>query len=729
MAEALVELEDPLAALLPRASVLPPAPLVRAMLAALLPPEAAAPAPEWLWPDQAASFRRALAALERYGGALLADPVGSGKTWIALAVAQALGRGASVVAPAALGPAWREAAARTAVPIEFTSHERVSRGRLPRRPRGLVIVDESHRFREPGARRYRHLAPWLGRAPVLLLSATPVVNRLSDLAHQLLLALRDDALLASGCVSLRAALRGESAPACLGEVVLSRPDPAGLPALRRRRLTAPLGPEDRRLLADLARLRLSRNAGVRTLLRGALCAALASSPAALVSALRRYQGLLRQASEAAAAGRTLTRRELRAAAGPDQAQLVLWAVLPDGDQPLELALEDAPAVAALLGRSRAASPYAAARLALLEELLRDRCPTVVFTGSRATLAWLCDRLAVHRPAWLTGSGAGIGPARRSRAEVLALFGPDPPAPHPGALPHLLLATDVAAEGLNLQRARRVVHFDLPWTAVRLAQRAGRARRLRNASPVVDVITLAPAPELERAERRVARLVRKSRLPAAAGLEDRGSWLYRWRGDLAPLAAGERRGGVAVVAGPVPGWLACLTLHREGEPGPPRPARLCWIGDDGSRSERPAEVLPRLLAALHAAGREPAPAEWEAARCAVTPLIREALAALHGRAWEPVSRPRDQRRLAQRLVRLSTRAARARNRDALRLLDAGLRWLGHGLRAGEELLVSRLLELPGRALLRALADLPGEPEPAGPALPRIAGIVRVTSFPP
>lgn len=729
MAEALVELEDPLAALLPRGSILPPAALVRAMLAALLPPEATAPAPEWLWPDQAASFRRALAALERYGGALLADPVGSGKTWIALAVAGALGRVASVVAPAALGPAWREAAGRTGVAIEFTSHERISRGRLPHCPRGLVIVDESHRFREPGTRRYRHLAPWLGRTPVLLLSATPVVNRLPDLAHQLLLGLRDDALLASGCVSLRAALAEGMAPACLGEVVLSRPDPAGLPALRRRRLTSPLGAEDRGLLAELGGLRLSRDAGVRTLLRGALCAALASSPAALVTALRRYQGLLHQAREAVAAGRTLTRRELRAAAGRDPEQLVLWAMLPATDQPLELALEDAPAVAALLSRSLGESPYAAARLALLEELLRDRCPTVVFTGSRATLAWLRDRLAAHRPAWLTGSGAGLGPARRSRAEVLALFGPEASARYPGALPHLLLATDVAAEGLNLQRARRVVHFDLPWTAVRLAQRAGRARRLRSTAPVVEVVTFAPAPELERVERRVARLARKSRLPAAAGLEDRGSWLHRWRGDLAPLAAGERRSGVAAVAGPAPGWIVCLALHREGERGPPRPARLCWIGDDGARSERPSEVVPRLLAALHAEGREPFPAEWGALRDTVTPLIREALAALHGRAWEAVSRPRDQRRLAQRLVRLSTRAARARNRDALRLLDAGLRWLGQGLRAGEELLVSRLLGLSGQALLQALGDLPGESEPPGPALPRIAGIVRVTSFPP
>ena len=34
--------------------------------------------------------RRAVAAIRRYGGALLADPVGTGKTYVALAVAAAL---------------------------------------------------------------------------------------------------------------------------------------------------------------------------------------------------------------------------------------------------------------------------------------------------------------------------------------------------------------------------------------------------------------------------------------------------------------------------------------------------------------------------------------------------------------------------------------------------------------------------------------------------------------
>ena len=56
------------------------------------------------------SFRRALAALERYGGALLADPVGSGKTYVALAVGRprcAGRRPTACLVPAALADQWR----------------------------------------------------------------------------------------------------------------------------------------------------------------------------------------------------------------------------------------------------------------------------------------------------------------------------------------------------------------------------------------------------------------------------------------------------------------------------------------------------------------------------------------------------------------------------------------------------------------------------------------------
>ena len=83
----------------PLATALQPGPLalpceVAAALAASLEPPAAGPAPPaWLWPSQHTALRRVLAAIARYGGALLAEPVGTGKTYVALAAARAV-RGA-----------------------------------------------------------------------------------------------------------------------------------------------------------------------------------------------------------------------------------------------------------------------------------------------------------------------------------------------------------------------------------------------------------------------------------------------------------------------------------------------------------------------------------------------------------------------------------------------------------------------------------------------------------
>ncbi len=42
---------------------------------------------------------------------------------------------------------------------------------------------------------------------------------------------------------------------------------------------------------------------------------------------------------------------------------------------------------------------------------------------------------------------------------------------------ILLATDAAGEGINLQRANLMVNYDLPWNPNRLEQRFGRIHRI------------------------------------------------------------------------------------------------------------------------------------------------------------------------------------------------------------------------------------------------------------
>jgi superfamily II DNA/RNA helicase len=51
---------------------------------------------------------------------------------------------------------------------------------------------------------------------------------------------------------------------------------------------------------------------------------------------------------------------------------------------------------------------------------------------------------------------------------------------------LLLGTDAASEGLNLQRLGTLINLDLPWNPTRLEQRKGRIQRIGQLKDTVHV---------------------------------------------------------------------------------------------------------------------------------------------------------------------------------------------------------------------------------------------------
>jgi superfamily II DNA or RNA helicase len=61
---------------------------------------------------------------------------------------------------------------------------------------------------------------------------------------------------------------------------------------------------------------------------------------------------------------------------------------------------------------------------------------------------------------------------------------DAPAAYDADRYDVLVATDVLAEGVNLQQARHIINYDLPWNPMRLVQRHGRIDRI--GSPHRDV---------------------------------------------------------------------------------------------------------------------------------------------------------------------------------------------------------------------------------------------------
>ena len=59
---------------------------------------------------------------------------------------------------------------------------------------------------------------------------------------------------------------------------------------------------------------------------------------------------------------------------------------------------------------------------------------------------------------------------------------------------LLLGTDAASEGLNLQRLGTLINIDLPWNPTRLEQRKGRIQRIGQARSeiwIANLVTAAP----------------------------------------------------------------------------------------------------------------------------------------------------------------------------------------------------------------------------------------------
>src|SRR6476661_7015713 len=82
VAESLEAVPDPLQTALNPGAQAPGSAVAGALARSLAPEEAGDAAPGWLLPDQVQSFRRIVAALRRHQGVVLADPVGTGKTYI-----------------------------------------------------------------------------------------------------------------------------------------------------------------------------------------------------------------------------------------------------------------------------------------------------------------------------------------------------------------------------------------------------------------------------------------------------------------------------------------------------------------------------------------------------------------------------------------------------------------------------------------------------------------------
>ena len=100
----------------------------------------------------------------------------------------------------------------------------------------------------------------------------------------------------------------------------------------------------------------------------------------------------------------------------------------------------------------------------------QRRKLVIFSEHRDTLNYLVDKIRslIGKPEAVVTIHGGI--PRDQRRGIQSSFVQDKDV-------QVLVATDAAGEGINLQRAHLMINYDLPWNPTRLEQRFGRIHRI------------------------------------------------------------------------------------------------------------------------------------------------------------------------------------------------------------------------------------------------------------
>jgi superfamily II DNA/RNA helicase len=115
---------------------------------------------------------------------------------------------------------------------------------------------------------------------------------------------------------------------------------------------------------------------------------------------------------------------------------------------------------------------------------------IIFSQYYDTARWVATALAKVLPDEPVAVYAGTGKSSIFRGDAFASVERDDIKK---AIKHrdirLVVATDAACEGLNLQTLGTLINVDLPWNPSRLEQRLGRIKRFGQARRTVDMLNL------------------------------------------------------------------------------------------------------------------------------------------------------------------------------------------------------------------------------------------------
>lgn len=165
----------------------------------------------------------------------------------------------------------------------------------------------------------------------------------------------------------------------------------------------------------------------------------------------------------------------------------------EGDEELRLETSEERAVLQrLIGRLErlGGDPKLAAVVHFLDKERWLKLGVIVFSQYYETAKWLADALALRFPEEAIGLYAGAGRSRLyQRGDSVVVERETLKRMVAEHQIRVVVATDAACEGLNLQALGTLINVDLPWNPTRLEQRIGRIKRFGQRRDSVDMLNL------------------------------------------------------------------------------------------------------------------------------------------------------------------------------------------------------------------------------------------------
>ena len=519
------------------------------------------------------AVRRIFSRLKKYRACMVADSVGLGKTWIAKRIVEEFGfykrKRFLIICPAQLRNMWKGEVKDLILTESILSQEELASSDFMDRAQqaaggkvedvSLIVVDESHNFRNPLSNRWEHLHSLIEniarreRPYILFLTATPINNTIWDLYWQVMLMTFMDqkAFLKEGISDVMKFFKDidkQGEPTLLNdlmnEISIRRtrdyikqnyPDAE----INRKKIIFPervleninyrLDETYQGLYSDVSRtiseklsmayyrileykkgemltkdeeMALGRMIALDGIFRTILLKRLESSVEAFRKSVENHVNFLEKLKEYLEKGKLITKKTfykyvLNLDEESEEGFLdELENINLDDYRKEELIGDIEKDVTLFNGMHSKVSGIDAEADAKLKELkkrlleLSRNGQVVIFTYYADTLDYIFEHVSKD-PAFFGVNIEKISgriASARKRTEIVNSF-------MKGNV-QILMSTDVLSEGMNLQKARYLINYDLHWNPTRMIQRAGRIDRIGSPFKEILVYNFFPEEELE-----------------------------------------------------------------------------------------------------------------------------------------------------------------------------------------------------------------------------------------